>query len=299
MRRRRGGRARLGGTVPRAAPLRRRGRPRDLRRQGLVDPAARRGDERARLRGGRRRGRGEPARPAVPRGNRCRRLGARDADAARDRGRRPRPALRKGRRRGHRVRAAGADGGPAPPRRAGRRRARGARSSVAVHARGDGAPRAVRLAGRDRARSASAARAKPRLPSPATEIWRWSPASRPRSTAWTRRPARAHRRLLESLRRAKSSSDANEPGDAGLVRVRSRVRLVGASPLVVVVAAGRACRLVYLCASTSSSPLSSLAPARVLAAGSPWPSCSCAPRRRSSSLSSLSPTCSSRSRPTR
>jgi Subtilase family len=51
-----------------------------------------------------RRGRGEAARDAVP-GRRGRgRLGARDADAARDRGGRPRPALRQGRRRGHRVR---------------------------------------------------------------------------------------------------------------------------------------------------------------------------------------------------
>ena len=93
----------LGGALPRAAPLRRRGGPRDLRGQGVLDPAARRGGERARLRGGRRRGRGRPARAALPGGHRRRGLGARDADAARDRGRRPRPALREGRRRGTRA----------------------------------------------------------------------------------------------------------------------------------------------------------------------------------------------------
>ena len=93
----------------------------------LLDPPARRGDGRARVRGGGRRGRGDAPRPRFPAGEGDRRLGARDAHAARDRGRAHRPALRDRCRRGLRLRPERPDGRAAHPRRAGARRARGAR----------------------------------------------------------------------------------------------------------------------------------------------------------------------------
>ena len=86
-------RRRLRGVVPRAALGDRRGRALDLRRDGVVDPPARRGDRGARLRGRRRRGRGHAPRHALPRGNGNRGLGARDAHAARHRGRPQRSTL--------------------------------------------------------------------------------------------------------------------------------------------------------------------------------------------------------------
>ncbi len=55
----------VGGAVPRAAPLDRRRRAGDLRRQGLVDLPPRRAHRRARVRGRRRRGRGDARREAA------------------------------------------------------------------------------------------------------------------------------------------------------------------------------------------------------------------------------------------
>ena len=59
-------RARRGGALPGAAAVDRRGRAGDLRREGVLDLPARRGDRRARLRGGRGRGRGRSIGHAVP-----------------------------------------------------------------------------------------------------------------------------------------------------------------------------------------------------------------------------------------
>ena len=88
-----------------AAALDRRGRAGDLRREGVVDLPARRGDRRARLRRGRRRGGAGPRRQAHAVVDRHRRLGASSRHAARARGRAARPALRARRRRGDRLRA--------------------------------------------------------------------------------------------------------------------------------------------------------------------------------------------------
>ena len=109
------------------AAVGRRGGPRDLRREGVLDLPARRGDGRARLRGRRGRRRGDARRAALPVEHGRRRLGARHPPVARDRGREPGSALLEGRRREHGLRAEGPDGGAAAPRRAGAGRARGAR----------------------------------------------------------------------------------------------------------------------------------------------------------------------------
>ena len=147
-------RRRLRGVVPRAARGDRRGRALDLRRQGVVDPPARRGDRGARLRGRRRRGRGHAPRHALPRRHGHRRLGPRDADAARHRGRAERSALRERRRRGHGLRAEGPHGGSAPPRRARARRPLGARPA-----------RAVRSSASRRWSCSGCSRTRPRSPS--------------------------------------------------------------------------------------------------------------------------------------
>ena len=96
---------------------------------------ARRGDRRARVRGRRRLRRGRAPRHALSLRHRHRRLGALDADAADPRRRAERPALREGLRRGNGLRAEGADGCAAALRRAGARRARGARPAAAVRSR--------------------------------------------------------------------------------------------------------------------------------------------------------------------
>ena len=111
----------------RAAAHDRRGRARDLRRQGLLGDALRRRGRRARLRGRRRRGRGHADRPAHPLRHRHRRLGAGLGRAAGDRGRRGRPAVRPRRRRALRLRPERPDGGAADARRVGDRRPLGAR----------------------------------------------------------------------------------------------------------------------------------------------------------------------------
>src|SRR5712691_556753 len=150
----RGGRDRLGRGVPLAAPLDSRGGARNLRRAAVVDLPLRRGSGRARVRGGGGRGgagaRGLP--PAVV--DRHRRLDARVAAAARDRG--PdagSPARARGGRE-DRLRAEGADVRAAALRRARAGRAAGARPAAAARllAAGDGPARAVREPGRDRAR---------------------------------------------------------------------------------------------------------------------------------------------------
>ena len=69
-----------------AAPVDRRGRAGDLRGPALLDLPPRRGDGRARLRGGRRRGRARSGRHADPFEHGHRRLDARHPPAARDRG---------------------------------------------------------------------------------------------------------------------------------------------------------------------------------------------------------------------
>ena len=107
------GAARLGGRLPRAAPVDRRRRAGDLLGARLFRLPPRRGDRRARLRGGLGRGRGRARRAALPREHRDRRLGARHAAAARARRPRSGPPLRARRRRGDGLRAARADGGPA------------------------------------------------------------------------------------------------------------------------------------------------------------------------------------------
>ena len=143
-------------SLPRAAGRDRRGRALDLRREGVVHPPPRRGDRGARLRGGRRRGRGDAARHALPGGHGIAGwvlatrtpLVIEDVQAG--------PALRERRRRGHRLRPERADGRAAPARRAGARRARGARPprALALQPPGDGAPRALREPGGDRRRPA-------------------------------------------------------------------------------------------------------------------------------------------------
>ena len=158
----RGGRrrgARLGGRAPGSCCSRSsRSRARSSRRRGLVGLPARRGGGRARLRGRGRRGRRVADRPADPVEHRHRRLGARHPAAARARGRRAGSALRPGRRREHRLRAAGPDGVPLLHEERAARRAQGARPAAAgaVLARGDGAARPVREPGGDRARPAPA-----------------------------------------------------------------------------------------------------------------------------------------------
>src|SRR5262249_37978774 len=138
------------------APLGRRGRAGHLRREGVVDLPVRRGDRRARVCGCRGRGRAAPRREAHAVVVRNRGLGTLVPDAARPRRRPEGPAIRPGRRRGNRLRAAGDDGRAAPRRRGGGRRPAGARPApaVAVLPPGDGAPRPLREPGGDRPRAA-------------------------------------------------------------------------------------------------------------------------------------------------
>src|SRR5712691_3772017 len=144
--------------APVAAPLDRRGRARDLQRAEVVDLLVRRGGRRARVRGGGRRGgagtRGLPL--AIE--YRDRRLDARVAAAARDRGLVAGSAPRTRRRRAYRLRAERADVGAAALRGAGPWSAAGARPAAAARllAAGDGAARAVREPGGDRPRPAAA-----------------------------------------------------------------------------------------------------------------------------------------------
>ena len=102
---------------------------------------------------------------ALPGGHRDRRLGARDPDAARPRGRRERPALRARRRRGHGLRPEGTHGRTASARRGCARRPVGSRPAWtdAVHPPGDGASRTLRESGCDRRRPAAKAREAERL----------------------------------------------------------------------------------------------------------------------------------------
>ena len=180
-------------------------------RQGVVDLPPRRGDGRARLRGGRRRGRGDAARAALPRRHRHRRLGARHPDAARDRGRRPRPALRQGRRRGHRLRAAGADGRAAPLTTSGR----SACSRCSTASRSSRSRRwSCSACSRTRPRSrstCSSGRARRRPRSPATgDLAVVARLAAALEGSARRRGRRA--RLLEALEDGIALPDANEPG---------------------------------------------------------------------------------------
>ena len=161
--RRRVGSRRLLGVVSGAAERNRAGRAVDLRREGVVDPAAGRGERRARVRGRRRRGRGVAARRALPGRPRHRRLGARDADAARHRGRARGSAVRGRRCGGHRLRAERPDGGSSPPRRGdlGVLEVLDRPGARALQPPGDGPARPVREPGGDRGESASQAPARP------------------------------------------------------------------------------------------------------------------------------------------
>ena len=200
-------RAAVRGAVRAAAPLDRRGRARDLRRQGVVGAPVRRGDRRARVRGGRRRGRAAASsagasrrRPASPAG--CSPRGRRSSleDVQSD----PRFAREVADQ--DRLRAQGPDGRAAPRRGARARRAR--RCSTA--------------------RSASASRCR-----------RWSCSgcspTRPRSPLTLLRTARRARaalagdgdvavvaRVAAALDRARRAPSRRRPGAARRARARAR-----------------------------------------------------------------------------
>ena len=171
----------------RLAPLDRRGRAGDLRREGVVGLPLRRGDRRARVRRGRGRRRAAPRRA-----QRCRRRRASPAGCSR-RGRR---SCSRTSRQDPRFARDVAEGTGYVPQglmavpllddEARARRAAGARpaAALALLAAGDGAARPVRRPGRDRARRCSARRAGPDARSKAR-------ATRPRSPSWPRRSRRS------------------------------------------------------------------------------------------------------------
>ena len=175
----------LGGGAPSVAPGDRRGRSRNIPREGGVGLPLRRRDGRARLRGGRRRGVGHAYRAAPPIEYRHCGLGSGDAAGAGSRRRGPGSALGRTRdRRQDRLRAQGTDGRATDPRGGGSRRPQCPRpaAGVAVHAPGDGALGALRKSGGDRARSAQNRGARRRFSRTGTATPRCSRGSRRIST---------------------------------------------------------------------------------------------------------------------
>ena len=191
----------------------RRGRALDLRRQGVVDPPPRRGDRGARLRGRRRRGRGHAPRDALSRRQGDRRLGPRNPNTTRHRGRAERSPLRERRRRGHRLRPEWPDGGSAPARGGRARRAVGARPARAdaLQPAGDGAARASSPT-RPRSPSTCCSRRARRSASSQRQAAssRWSRASRQPSTRSRTSAARPDSACSESSPRRSAQRKVSE-----------------------------------------------------------------------------------------